>query len=98
MGIGVEPGRLSLVALDGEVDGRPHIKAWDATSFETPEELRLAIHRFVDTHRLRGQRCRCVIPATDYSLRLVECPPGVPDEELVDATRWLVRDLIEFDA
>ncbi len=97
MGIGVEAGRVSLVALEGEVEGRPRIKAWDTIPFESPEELRLSVRQFVDSHKLAGQRCRCVIPAGDYSLRLVERPPGVPDEELVDATRWLVRDLIEFD-
>ena len=97
MGIGVEAGRLSLVALEGEVEGRPFIKAWETIPVESLEEQGLSIQQFVDRHRLAGQRCRCVIPALDYSLRLVERPPGVPDEELVDATRWLVRDLVEFD-
>lgn len=97
VGISIDDGTVTLAAFDGEVDGRPHVSAWEIAPYDSPERLHRAIQRFVETHGLRDRGCRCILPAHDVSIRLVERPPNVPDDELVDATRWLVRDLIEFD-
>ncbi len=98
---------LTLVAFDvdsdwdAELEERPRISAWETTPYADPAdrmaEIPALLTRFVAAHDLSGSSCRCVLGQDAYSLRLVERPPGVAEEELVDATRWLVRDLIEFD-
>lgn len=97
IGIALGLDRAAIVACEGEVDGRPHIVAWESIDFSTPEDFGEALQIFVSTHGVSGRACRCVLSEDQYSLRLVERPPNVPDEELVEATRWLIRDLIEFD-
>jgi MSHA biogenesis protein MshI len=97
VGIALSADRATIVACDGDVEGRPHIVAWEALDFSSIENLGSALQIFVSAHKLDGWPCRCTLAEDQYSLRLVERPPNVPDEELVDATRWLVRDLIEFD-
>ncbi len=91
------PDGLALVATAADPSGAHEIVAWDFVRLDDPSEARSALQRFVVRNQLLGCPARIVLAPDDYSLRLVERPPGVPDEELVEATRWLVRDLIEFD-
>lgn len=48
---------------------------------------------WVDTHGLAGSRVNAVLPPSAYQLLLLDCP-DVSDDELRDAMRWRVRDLI----
>ena len=97
VGITVDDESVTVVALDGEVDGRPNVVAWESLPFTSIGELQNRLERFVGSHNLKGRSCRCALSPSAYCLRLVERPANVPDNELVDATRWLIRDLIEFD-
>lgn len=97
VGISVQAESASLVAFEGEQRGLPHVKAWEVAELASPGDLRTVLQRFVDSHELLGRGCRCVLPRNEYSVRLIERPTNVTDEELADATRWLLRDLIEFD-
>lgn len=45
--------------------------------------------------KLTGMRCNVVLPAGSYNLLLVEAP-NVPDDELRDAIRFRVKDMIAF--
>lgn len=97
VGLIVGPTEACVVYCEGEDGGRPRIVAWESIPYHTAGELQAGVSGFVDRHELHGHACRCTLSTDDYSLRLVERPANVPDEDLVDATRWLVRDLIEFD-
>lgn len=55
--------------------------------------LAKALADFVDDNNLQGHRCNVVLPCGDYQLLLVEAP-DVPDEELREAVRWKIKDLI----
>lgn len=44
---------------------------------------------------LKGAQCNWVLPNLEYSLLLVEAP-NVPAEELREAMRWRIKDLISF--
>lgn len=48
---------------------------------------------FVAKHNLQNYRCNIVMPASDYQMLLVE-RPDVADEELREAVKWRVKDLI----
>lgn len=98
VGLRVANDTLTIVACaaaDG--DGKPRIEAWDSVELNDSLPFSDALQRFVDQNDLRGQPCRVLLSSYDYSLRLVERPANVPDEELPEATRWLIRDLVEFD-
>lgn len=57
---------------------------------QTPQTF---IKSFVDKHGLESEACNLVLPSGKYQLLLVEAP-DVPDEELREAIRWRVKDLI----
>ena len=97
IGLLIDAGEAHVVHCERGDDGRPSIVAWEGFPASTPSELQAGLARFVDAHRLRGTGCRATLGSDHYSLRLVERPPNVPDAELADATRWLIRDLVEFD-
>jgi len=44
---------------------------------------------------LQGSRCNLVLPVDHYQLLLIESP-NVPDDELRDALRWKIKDLLSF--
>lgn len=48
---------------------------------------------FVQKHDLQKRQCNIVLPAEDYQIMLVE-RPDVPDDELSEAVKWRVKDLI----
>ncbi|CAM9429802.1 unnamed protein product, partial [Discosporangium mesarthrocarpum] len=98
VGLVVGSREVTAVHCDGEDEqGRPRILAWETIPYANPGDLQNGLTAFVDRHQLHGQQCRCTLHPDDYSLRLVERPTNVPDEDLADATRWLIRDLVEFD-
>jgi len=45
---------------------------------------------------LNGSKALIVMPESSYQIHLVE-RPSVPDEELRDALRWKIKDLVSFD-
>lgn len=55
----------------------------------------VALHDFVSKHKLSKRLCHVVLHNKDYSLLLVEAP-DVPEDELREAIRWRIKDLISF--
>ena len=97
VGIFVGAREICVVHVDSTFGAPTQILAWETIVYEALEDFELPLRDFVDRHDLRGHACRIVIASDGYSLRLVERPANVPDEDLSDATRWLVKDLVEFD-
>ncbi len=58
---------------------------------------RRALQTAVREHGLVGSRCVWILPEGAYSLRLIDAPE-VPSDELREAARWIVKDLIDFEA
>ena len=97
--VGLVLGSLEITAVycEGEDEqGRPQVRAWEAIPYGNPGELQSGLTDFVDRHQLHGHSCRCTLHPDDYSLHLVERPANVPDEDLSDATRWLIRDCVSM--
>jgi len=55
-----------------------------------------ALSALVESQGLKGLPVNYVLPPEHYNLLQVE-PPKVPEEELKEALRWHVKDLISFD-
>lgn len=52
--------------------------------------------QYIHSKALDGTQASLVLPADCYQILLVE-KPSVPDEELIDALRWRIKDLVSFD-
>ncbi|WP_415899528.1 pilus assembly protein PilM [Neptuniibacter sp. QD48_11] len=50
----------------------------------------------IEANNLLGSKTSLVLPESSYQIHLVE-RPEVPDEELTEALRWRIKDLITFD-
>lgn len=50
----------------------------------------------LEANKLLGTHTSVVLPESSYQILLVE-RPEVPDEELAEALRWRIKDLISFD-
>jgi MSHA biogenesis protein MshI len=55
----------------------------------------IVLGKYVKVHNLAGADCACVLTPGDYRLLLLDAPK-VPEAELKQATRFLIKDLIDF--
>ncbi|MEZ4333278.1 MAG: PilN domain-containing protein [Myxococcota bacterium] len=98
VGIAQREDEIAVVALTGDAGvERARVVAWDVFPAGDAMAFERGLRRFVDDHHLHGATSRITLPASGYDLKLVERPANVPDPELADATRWLIRDLVEID-
>lgn len=74
----------------GDID-LVHVIRQDSEQVDLAKEL----HHFVHKHKITHRLCHLILPAKDYQLLLVEAP-DVPDENLRDAVKWKVKDLISM--
>ncbi|KZY43182.1 MULTISPECIES: hypothetical protein [unclassified Oleiphilus] len=54
------------------------------------------LESLVEEHGLDGATCRVVLPADQYRVYPIE-KPKVEESELVDAVRWKLKDLLDYD-
>lgn len=55
-----------------------------------------ALRNWVQDQQLKGRKCRVVLPVGQYKSYLIE-KPQVADDELPEAVRWRLSDMLEFD-
>lgn len=80
-------GQVDLVASrDGQIIAARSVANAD---------LQPAVAGFCADAGLNSPRCSIVLPTGSYQILLVEAPP-VPPEELADALRWKVKDLVNM--
>ena len=89
--------QVAAVAIAQAGDARPRVLAWEVFTAAAPGEFEQGLRLFVERYGLQGADCRVTLSPADYNLKLVERPANIPEEELADATRWLIRDLVEID-
>lgn len=94
VGLEWQSGGLALV-VQAWTDGQPQVQALDflpVTAADTPTQL---LKSWVAQHKLAKAPCHLVLGAETYQVLLVE-PPEVPQEELRQAIRWRLKDLISI--
>ncbi|MEE9280434.1 MAG: hypothetical protein V3V67_09695 [Myxococcota bacterium] len=94
--VGLLPDGFGLVHLERDADGRPCLRIGEFFSCDDPTQLGSALGAVVKEHKLERSRCVCVPWADQYTLRQVDAP-NVEPQELRDAARWSVKDLVDFD-
>lgn len=55
----------------------------------------LSLQQLTETHHLKDYDCHLVLTSDDYRLITIE-PPAVTENEMSEAIRWKVSDLVEF--
>ena len=69
-----------------------------AQSYQAAEDLAAkqdALIKFVNNHQLQGVPCSYVLANDNYSLNLIEAP-AVAKEEMNQALRWVLKDIVNF--
>lgn len=87
---------LALACVERAPDGAARLVVCEEHEAE-PSRRAEALAEAVRRHGLQGARATLVLAPGAAALRLLDAP-RVPEDELVDAARWLVNDAIEFDA
>ena len=94
--IGLSPDGFGLVHLTREGSGKPRLVMGEFFAHDDPEVFGKTLSAAVKAHKLGRSRCICVPRADTYTLRQIDAPK-VEREELRDAARWSVKDLVDFD-
>lgn len=84
------PGVIEIAEVRRGADQRPEVYGWESTVFEGEE---LSALKKLRAH-LHG-RCTTLLRHGQYQIVQVEAPQ-VPAEERRDATRWRIKELVDF--
>ena len=98
VGIQVTSGFLSLLVLDITDHKQPKIKDYinrNVNNVASLEEVAAEVREYVEDKQLLKVKCCFVLAEEDYQLLTVEAP-NVPKEELNEALKWKVKDLISY--
>lgn len=85
--------RLDLAHVICTVGKRPEVRLCD--SFRIEKDEADALSRLAQSRNLKRYRCATLLAESDYRVVQVEAP-NVPAEERVQATRWLLKDQLDF--
>lgn len=95
-GVGIHPDGVSLVCMDGRAKGMPAVRAWDFRPIADGSDLAGTLTELAAEHGLGRAHCTTLLDPSDYRLLAVEAPP-LPPEEVADAMRWRVKDVLDFN-
>ncbi len=94
--IGLLPDGFGLVHLTRVAGEKPRLEMGDFFAHDEPAAFGKKLAAAVKAHKLSRSRCTCVPWADTYTLRQIDAPRVEPDE-LREAARWSVKDLVDFD-
>ncbi len=87
---------IDVACLERGADGNPILRLALSTPCPPVEDDRArTLREIVETHGLQGMPCACVLDSDQHAVRLIDAP-AVPDEELLEASRWAVQDSVDF--
>lgn len=95
VGLEVSPDGVALVQLTPSRNARPILDGLTYIACKDEKHQAESIGQMVNDNQLKGALCHLVLTPSDYELLLVDAPQ-VPDEELAEAMRWRIKDLIDF--
>lgn len=96
VGIQVSSGALSVMVVLHEKDGTVSITDYMTYPVSSPDvltEVLPEIKGYIQEKKLKGAHCCFVLDDTDYQMLTID-PPNVPHEEMKEAVKWKVKDLI----
>ena len=93
----LDQGGFSLARIDRDHSGKPILELSLFKECSSRAELGRSLTAAVRSNGLHGAPCIAVLRPAMYSLRQIEAP-AVQPEEMQEAARWSVKDLIDFPA
>lgn len=96
-GVCVDETGFSLAHVVRDAAGTPQLELALHEACPIPGDTSRALAAAVRKHGLQGSPCVGLLKPDAYSLRQIDAPP-VSDDEVRDAARWSVKDLIDFPA
>lgn len=96
--IGLSQGRegISVVGVRNPLSSTPSVSLCELSPLPVGEDESVAIRLLFSRLGLDKHQCNWVLGANEYDLLLTEAP-DVQADELREAIRWQVRDLIDID-
>jgi MSHA biogenesis protein MshI len=88
-------GRIDVARILRTNDALPVLEFCGSEPIDDSEAD--ALSRLRRKHRLDRAECVTLIPEGDYQLQVMDAPE-VPDEELRDAVRWRLNDVLDYPA
>lgn len=88
-------GRIDIARIVRAEDARPVLDLCASEPVEDSEADTLS--RLRRKHGLDRAECVTLIPEGDYQLQVMDAPE-VPDDELKDAVRWRLNDVLDYPA
>jgi MSHA biogenesis protein MshI len=98
IGLQLSEDNLSLLVLDHEKVDSPVIKYYVNYVIDSQNTLELIQHKvkqFIEDKQLNMAACCLVLDDNDYQLLSIEAPP-VAEDEMAEAVKWKVKDLLSF--
>jgi len=91
----LKKGRVDVARITRAADAQPVLKICASEQIEGSEADTLS--RLRRKFSLNRANCVTLIPEGDYQLQVMDAPE-VPDEELKDAVRWRLKDVLDYPA
>ena len=88
-------GRIDIARVTRVADSQPVLDICASERFEGSEASTLT--RLRRKYGLDRAACVTLMPEGDYQLQVMDAP-GVPDDELKEAVRWRLKDLLDYPA
>jgi MSHA biogenesis protein MshI len=89
----LSPGRIVVAQVQRRTDQKPRVAAFDAYAREGGDLE--ALKRLRGANRLLKGPCTTLLGHGQYQLLQVE-KPSVPKEEVRDAIRWRIKEMVDF--
>lgn len=96
VGVYVSATGIAIAQAKPAVEGKHQLLVCDYIAADTQASQTRLLSAAVSRLGLQGAAVNLVLPPSKYHLLMVE-PPPVPDEEMKEAVRWRIKDLIDFD-
>ena len=96
LGLCFEPAGVSFAQVQLRKNEVPRLLGCELIALEEPAS-QTAIEQLVRQRRLKGSRTVLVLPPEHYQVLQVEMA-DLPDEERREASRWQIRELINYPA
>lgn len=95
LGVALSADGVSLACVKRRAAQPPRVEHAEFIPLENPAAFGEALHKRLTKLGLGKAPCNLALNPEDYSLPLVEAP-RVPADELREALRWKIKDLVDF--
>lgn len=95
VGIDISARGIAMANVHWDEEGGAHLKSCSFSENIPEAEIKNHILDLVEKYNLTDKPCSIVLHAPLYQLLLVEVP-DVQDNEIKDAVRWKIKDLISY--